>query len=523
MFFIVIVLLIYELRRRKSVEKLLRESEGRFRLLYDDAPVMMHSTNEEGYLITVNKQWLKTMGYKLDEVIGHKSTDFLTEVSRIYAKETVFPEFLKTGSCDNISYQFVTKNNQIIDVRLSASSDSDDAQKTITSHAVLLDETRKLQIENQLRRSQKMDALGKLTGGIAHDYNNMLGVILGYSELLKNFLKDDPKLLKYVDHISHAGERGAKLTKKLLGFSRGKHTQNKIININKLLLDELNMLEKLLTARIKINFDLSDDIWNINLDEGDLEDAIINLSINAMHAIENNGVLEFKTRNVQFNKTDAALLGLIPGDYILLSITDTGCGMGEAETEKIFEPFYSTKGEKGTGLGLTQVYGFIKRSNGAIEISSELAHGTSLSLYFPSYVGSQSEIEEAIIYSEVPFKGNETILVVDDEPALLNLTVEILRQQNYRVFIAKNGEQALDILANETIDLMLSDVIMPEMDGYQLAAIVKEKYPITKIQMVSGYTGEVEASMVVAKNDNLLVKPFDSQTLLQRLRLLLSS
>ncbi len=383
------------------------------------------------------------------------------------------------------------------------------------------EETMKLQ--HQLHQSQKMDALGKLTGGIAHDYNNMLGVIMGYADLLEASLDDQPRLAKYAHNIHHASDRGARLTKKLLAFSRKTASEENRLNLNSLLQGEQHMLAKTLTVRIKLVFELQQDLWPVWLDDNDMEDAILNMSINAMHAIEGSGQLTIQTRNLVMNQADAQLLDLSAGDYVLLRISDTGCGMDEATREKIFEPFFSTKGEKGTGLGLSQVYGFVHRSGGVIKVSSESEQGAQFSLYFPRYYenGDTKFLEEGC--SLTAFTGNENILVVDDELALLNLTCEILELHGFNVSAAESAGKALEILEREPVDLLISDVIMPEMDGYQLADIVKGKYPDIKIQLISGFTDDRNMDVVDQSfQQNLLLKPFNSQALLQRIHELLN-
>lgn len=384
-------------------------------------------------------------------------------------------------------------------------------------------EQEKAYLQHQLHQSQKMDALGKLTGGIAHDYNNMLGVIMGYSELLMGALDDQPKLAEYARKIHHAGDRGARLTQKLLAFSRYKATEADCLDLNSLLQNEQHMLEKTLTVRIKLILDLAEDLWPVWLDDNDMEDVVLNMSINAAHAMEGHGQLNIRTSNEHLDQIDAQALNLAPGDYVLFSITDTGCGMDEETKAKIFEPFFSTKGEQGTGLGLSQVYGFMEHSGGAIKLYSELGHGTRIALYFPRYLETDDKEPSAEEDNVVNIKGSETILVVDDEPALLSLSSEILSQHGFNVITAETAEKALDILEHETVDLLISDIIMPEMNGHQLAAIVKQKYPTVKIQLASGFASDNNASLVDEKlQQNLLFKPFSSQALLHKIHELLN-
>ena len=395
------------------------------------------------------------------------------------------------------------------------------AEGGVLWHGFVTDITKKKEIDETLRRTQKMDALGKLTGGIAHDYNNMLGVVLGYAELLKEMLNGQPELQDYVEQIIHAGDRGAKLTKKLLSFSRQNISDSEVLDINTVLRDDQHMLEKTLTARIQLEFKLDKNLWPVQLDESELEDAILNLGINAMHAIENNGRLTIETSNEIINAVDAEQLELEPGDYVRISISDTGCGLDEETKDKIFDPFYSTKGEQGTGLGLTQVYGFIKRSDGAIKVDSTLEVGTQFTLYFPRCQDKDKNIDKVVSDENTGVNGKEAILVVDDEPSLLNLACEILLRQGYQVFCAENAIHALEILETESIDLLVSDIIMPDMDGYTLASIVQEKYPNTKVLLASGFAGEDDSQQDNVLTENMLQKPYRAQAMLKKIQDLL--
>jgi len=364
-----------------------------------------------------------------------------------------------------------------------------------------------------------MDALGKLTGGISHDFNNMLGVVIGYAELLEMDLKDDSRLSGYVKEIQKASERGSKLTKKLLAFSKHALTNSENVDINLLLRDYQLMLEKTLTVRIKLKLDLKEGLWPAWIDRGDLEDSIINICINSMHAISDQGTVSIETQNKTFNEQDAQAINLVPGDYVLLSIIDDGSGIEESRIEKIFDPFYSTKGEFGTGLGLSQVYGFVKRSEGNITVSSSPGIGSNFTLYFPRYKGSEDE--ESIDEGNESYQSlyNERVLLVDDEPALLKLSEKTLNQNGYTVFCAANGKQALEVLDKEVIDLLITDIIMPEMEGYELAKIVNEKYPNTKVLFISGFANEEKSDIphnILAQN--ILSKPYSSTTLLKRVK-----
>jgi len=517
---------ITDITEREKAEDALLESEKKLQLIHSQVPGVV-------YQFRIDSDGKKSLPYAskaVETYIGLTAETVMDDVDKWFAllhpDDAISMEQSTIESQKNLSKwqwegRFIRDDGEVIWMRGTSIPERLEDGSTLWS-GLFIDVTERVQTAEIIRRSQKMDALGKLTGGVAHDYNNMLGVVLGYSELLKAQLADQPKLQSYVDKISHAGERGAKLTKKLLAFSKNKSSDVKKFDINTLINDEQHMLEKTLTARIKLVLELEDNLWPVCLDESELEDAILNLSINAMHAIENNGQLTIATSNVQISTADGEILGLNPGDYARLSISDTGCGIDEASKERIFDPFYSTKGEDGTGLGLSQVYGFISRCGGTITVKSKLAQGTTFTLYFPQYLGQGGTVSQLEAKNNASLQGQESILVVDDEPALLDLTCEILSQQNYQVFSAERAKQALKILQREHIDLLLSDIIMPDMNGYALAAIVQEKYPAVKIQLASGYSGENHAGQVdTSLSQNILQKPYTSETLLRKIRALL--
>jgi len=503
---------------------LLREaaakSERDLQAIMDNSPAIIYVKDSEGFFTFINYKFEQLFGMKRKHVIGKTLHDiFPKEVAdemqgndkavlvsgHILESEETAPQEDGTHIYSSIKFPLYDEDNRIYAVC-----------------GISTDITERKQQEDKLRRSQKMDALGKLTGGIAHDYNNLLGIIMGYAELLHGQLGDNPKLAKYAGDIEHAAERGSKLTRKLLAFSRRKSADASLININQLLQEQQLMLEKTLTARITLKLDLEEDLWPAWLDSGDLEDAIINMSINASHAIEGNGQLTFRTRNEHLSAADALPLHLPAGDYILLSITDTGSGMDKSTKENIFDPFFSTKGEHGTGLGLSQVYGFVKRSGGEIKVYSEPGQGSRFVLYFPRSHKAGAKIDSVIYRDNKNLQGDETILVVDDEPALVELAKEILSAQGYHVLTATDGKQALEVLKKENVDLVLSDVIMPNMDGYQLAEQIQKNYPQIKIQMASGFAdGRHDHVINNSLHQNLLHKPYTSNTLLTYVRSLL--
>ncbi|MDH5394156.1 MAG: response regulator [Gammaproteobacteria bacterium] len=425
----------------------------------------------------------------------------------------------------NFTHRIINKEKEIKYVNVYGEHLFDDAGNAVRSIGTMQDITEQVTKDEQLRRTQKMDALGKLTGGVAHDFNNMLGIIMGFTELLENSLQEnDLKRNLYTHEILQATERATKLTAKLLNFSRKETATASKANINELLLGERHMLEKTLTVRIQLILDLENHLWHVWLDKDELEDAIINMAINSMHAIINEGELRLSTQNISLSQIDVQNLEIPAGDYVLLSIADTGSGMDRDTLQHIFEPFFTTKKDKGTGLGMSQVYGFVKRCKGAIHINSEPQHGTRISIYMPRYHEREkilATVNESNAHKDL--KGNARILVVDDEPGLRMLAKEILTSYGYSVSLAESASQALALLKEQEYELMLSDVIMPGMNGYELAKKVSELYPAIKIQMASGFSDNTGTS---TGNEALytqrLQKPFTADALLQRIKTLLS-
>lgn len=504
-------------------EIILKEKEQREML--DSMVSAVLTIDETGKILTFNKAAEKLFAYTADEIIGqtvnHLMPDSFASEHDSYLKnydEKRELNFVKL----NREVIGQTKNKETFPVFVSVAElpRQDGGDRHFIASCQDLTEIK--QQQEQIRQTQKMNALGKLTGGIAHDFNNLLGIILGYAELLDLKLEEQSKLKKYTHEIQSAGLRGSILTKQLLNFSSTEMNEANRVNINELLLAEQDMLSKTLTVRIKLVFDLDEGLWPVWLNISDLENAILNMCINAMHAIEGNGQITIQTKNIKLNEADVQQLDFPPGDYVLFSITDTGSGMDDVTKEKIFEPFYSTKGEKGTGLGLSQVYGFIERSEGGIKVNSKLDHGTEFILYFPRYAGDDEQNKPAKDNVLNDVSGKETILVVDDETILVDLLSEVLEQKGYTVLCAERAEQALKIMEKESIDLIISDVVMPEMDGYQFASIVQEKYPDTKIQMVSGFTDDSHLGIKdQSLHECLLYKPYQLDELLKRVRSLL--
>lgn len=490
----------------------------------------------EGVMTISTNGIIKSVNHTAEEMFGYDECDLLElSITALTNKQQLnkyrghFNYYIESGELGIIAKGFETvgvrkdKTEFPISVMISEIPNAESNEKLLIVSCENI--SNKKSQEDQLRRTQRMDALGKLTGGIAHDFNNMLGVMIGYAELIELQAKDSDNLQSYASEILHAGERGKNLTSKLLSFTKRKATEADVTKINSIITQSKNIIEKTLTSRIQLKIKLENNIWDTWLDVGDLEDAIINLSINAMHAMEDGGFLKIETLNIKLDETEAFTLSLPAGDYVELKITDSGTGMPESTLAHIFEPFFTTKKDKGTGLGLSQVYGFVKRSNGEIKVYSEVGRGTHFDFYFPRYVSTKEVLPTLKIEANLEeLKGNETILVVDDEEGLRKLAHSLLTLYGYHVLTAQSGKEALSILKNNSVDLLLSDIIMPGMDGYQLSAKVSLHYPKIKIQLASGFSGNLKhkpGSKNQELHNSLLPKPYRKDQLLQRVRSLL--
>ena len=508
-----------------SIQKNLQESKQRYQSLVESSEAIPWEMSLWlDRFIFVGNQAIEMLGYPINDWYKenfwakHIHSDDVDTVFQFCGKST-----MQEGNYDH-KYRMIAQNGGTVWIQnyINVSFNTDKAT-SITGY--MFDITSEVTHEEQLRRSQKMDALGKLTGGIAHDYNNMLGIILGYSNMLSQQLSGHPKLLTYAQRIHEAGQRNAKLTQKLLAFSKERSLEVEVVDLNIILVEIQHLLEKTLTARIKLIIEAETDLWKVKLDKDDFADALLNMSINAMHAMTEGGELRITTKNTLLDKTQASAMQVKDGEYAELTITDTGTGMDKSAQEKIFDPFFTTKGEQGTGLGMSQVYGFIRRLSGAIKLHSEVGQGTQFKIYFPRYIekSSKKETSKTITAS---VKGSETILIVDDEAMLAEMTGEYLLAEGYQILYAYNGKQALNAIKNHSIDLLISDVIMPEMDGYQLAKKVREQHPEIKIQLISGYSDgrHIDENNKLIDPDlhkQLLHKPYKIHDLLLNLRFLL--
>jgi len=514
------------LDERSRMDEAVKKSRDRLMLHRQQSPLGIIEWNTRFEFLDWNPAAERMFGYKKEEVLGRHITETILPESARVAVDIVWNSLLtQSGGLHSVN-ENMTKDGRTILCEWNNTPLVDESGEVVGVNSYVLDITQQKLQEDRLRQSQKMEALNKLTGGVSHDFNNLLNAILGYAELIVSKSKDE-KIIKYASVIADAGTRGAKLTKKLLRFSSNEAHELSVVDVNAVINDEYHMLEKALTSRIDLVLDMENQLWPVNIDSADLQDAILNMSINSMHAIAGNGNLTISTSNIRLNESSANQLNLERGDYVRLQLTDTGCGMDDETLNHIFDPFFTTKGEMGTGLGLSQVYGFVKRAGGTLIAKSEINAGTEFSMYLPRYIETESDVAITLQQEseqKTHLKGNESILVVDDEKSLRDLCVVLLEGQGYEVTAAKDGEQALSLLEQHSFALVLSDVVMPNMDGYMLAREIQRRWPEIKIQLVSGFTDGLQVSLEdESLHQNLIQKPYKLDKLLKRIRELLDA
>ena len=509
-----------DISERKAAERELRRSEARFYKAFNVNPEpILINTLSEGRYVDVNESFLRVTGYQREEVIGHTTREM--ELWKRPEDRARYLEALKEeGSVRDLEIMFQTKSGAQRVGLVSAEIIDIAGQKCAI--AVFKDITERSLLEMQLRQAQKMEAVGQLSGGIAHDFNNLLGVILGYSDILETQLDPNSKLYKSAEQIKKAGQRAASLTRQLLAFSRQQVLEPTVLGLNTIVVDTEKMLRRLIGENIELRVVLDPELGRARADQGQIEQIIINLAVNARDAMPQGGILTIETANIEAD--DSYVREHPPmsaGSFILLSVTDTGVGMDRETQAHIFEPFFTTKERgKGTGLGLATVYGVVKQSGGFVWVHSEPGQGTTFEILLPRVEEPVRTVAPATC-SAGSWRGSETVLLVEDEESLRKLILRMLSENGYAVLEAANAIQAMEIArqASGKIDLLLTDVVMPGMNGSELADQLVSLYPWIKTLYMSGYTEfAVPLSDIVRQEGPLLQKPFTQQSLLRKLR-----
>ena len=418
---------------------------------------------------------------------------------------------------------FVDGEDRIFEVHGYPIFDEQGRVKQVIEYTIDITESR--QLEEQLHQSQKMESIGRLAGGVAHDFNNILTAIIGFSELALNKLPESHPVRRDLKIVREAGEKAAVLVRKLLAFSRKQILEMKVVNLNELIEDVLKLLGRIIGEDVYFEINTGKEVGNIKADPSQVEQILMNLVINARDAMPEGGRINIETSNVvlddDYTKSHE---GIVPGPYVMLAITDSGKGMTREVQEKIFEPFFTTKGSQGTGLGLATVYGIVRQHKGHVFVYSEQDMGTTFKIYFPAT--GESAKKTRIISPAMAPKGNETLLVVDDDRSILDLIIDTLQPLGYTLIDATCAEEVLEFIerSDTQFDLLLTDMVMPGMNGRELAKAVKEKYPETKVIFMSGYTSDMIANQGALQAGEIFIqKPLSPMNLAGRIRQVLDS
>lgn len=506
---------------RKRADEALRDSEERYRDLVENALDIIYTHDLDGRFTSANKALEEVLGYATAEVPTKNIADIITPESRKPAMELMAD--LLAGKETSVSeFEVLARDGRRVTLEVNAKVVEQNGV-AVGIQGIARDITERKNLEQQFLQSQKMEGIGRLAGGIAHDFNNMLTAINGYSDLALRQLATDVAARKYIGEVKKAAERSALLTSQLLAFSRRQVLRNEKIKVNDAITETSSLLKRLISEDIDLATSLNPDAGTIEADPGQLSQVLMNLAINARDAMPEGGKLTIETSNVFVDPEYAdSHVGILPGAYVMISVSDTGTGMTPEVQEQIFEPFFTTKGPgKGTGLGLATVYGIVKQSGGSIFVYSETGLGTSFKIYFPRIMSGE---EEVVLKKKTSVSlpwGTETILLAEDEDAVRSLSRQLLESCGYKVIEARDGIEALEILeaAAGEIDLLVTDVVMPRMGGRELAEKIGETMPDLPILFTSGYTGDaVIRHGVLGTTLNFVAKPFELDDVARKVR-----
>jgi PAS domain S-box-containing protein len=510
-----------DITERKQAELALAESDRRFYATFEQAGIGMAIVATNGHPVEVNAALRAMLGYAADELAA-MSFDEFTHPDDREADQALFGA-LVAGSRDRyqLEKRYIRKDHQEIWGRLTVSLVRDATGQPQYAVGMVEDITKQRQVEEQFRQAQKMEAIGRLAGGVAHDFNNLLTVILGYCELLLADLDPDEPRRADIAEIQKAGASAARLTRQLLAFSRKEIIEPTLLDLNEVVGDMRAMLGRLIRENVKVVLDLRPELACVKADRGQLEQIVLNLAVNARDAMASGGTLTIETANVELDGNYAEThLSVKPGPYVVLTVTDTGTGMTPQVQARLFEPFFTTKESgKGTGLGLASVHGMVTRYGGSVDVSSEVGKGTSFSVYFPRADASEIVVEAPPPVARPPTEVR-TVLVVEDAESVRELARKLLQRLGYTVLLAANADEALQLFErNESIDMLLTDVVMPGASGPDVTMQLVERWPALNVIYMSGYTEEAIVQHGVLKPGiALLHKPFTFETLGRKIR-----
>jgi PAS domain S-box-containing protein len=510
-----------DITERKKTAESLRQSESGFRSMVEDAPYGIFRCRSDGKLLSTNPAFQRMLGYENREELLEKNL-----VEEVFGGTSEFQK-LKSLLDDAKEFKDVAvelKRRDGMQITVRCSSRSTKGHEGLPSFDVFAEDvTEKRILERRLQMAGKMEAVGRLSGGIAHDFNNLLGVIIGYSQLFKRKLDPHSPLLEHAQEIEKAGQRAAALTRQLLAFSRQQVLTPAVLNLNDLVQDMVKMLPRLIGEDITVKTSMAPDLGSVKADRGQIEQVIMNLAVNARDAMPEGGNLSIATSNRTLDQAYARHHpGARPGQYVMLKVSDSGLGIDANILAHIFEPFFTTKEVgKGTGLGLATVYGVVKQSDGYIWVDSEPGKGASFQIFLPKVDEEKGAEVSAVRPQGEVARGSETILLVEDSEPLRKLTQSFLESHGFRVLVAQNGEDALQVADRYSgkIHLLVTDVVMPGINGRVLAERLLAERRSMKVLFISGYTDSfIAVHGVLERGMTLLNKPFTEEELTERVR-----
>jgi two-component system cell cycle sensor histidine kinase/response regulator CckA len=504
----------------KRNEQALRRSEARYRSLVQSSVYGIYRSSLEGRFLDVNPALITMLGYgSAEELLMLDPEKDVFAQPEEHAR--LIDEFKRSGRLDGIEMKWKRKDARTITVRISGRAVSSADEPADVLEAIAEDVTDRRALEDQFRQAQKMEAVGRLAGGVAHDFNNLLMVISGYAEVMLAKLVEEHPLRDKAVAIQQASDRATTLTRQLLAFSRKQLLELKVVDVNTIVEDMERLLRPLIGENVRLSTKLAPEAGHTRADAGQLEQVLMNLVVNAKDAMPKGGKLTICTENIVLDETHRREQTFIrPGNYVVLSVSDTGMGMNKETQSRIFEPFFTTKEKgKGTGLGLSTVYGIVKQTGGYVMVQSEEGRGTTFQIYLPR-VEEAAEIHAAPV-ARAAVGGTETVLLVEDEESVRQLVRETLISKGYRVIEAEHGEAGLAAAAKHEgkIDLVITDVVMPGMGGRELVKQLTQTRPETHVLYLSGYTEDAIVSEgTIESGTAFLQKPFTLQNLSRKVR-----
>jgi two-component system, cell cycle sensor histidine kinase and response regulator CckA len=488
-----IVLNARDVSERKRADRALRESEERYRDLFDHASDLVCMAAPDASLLYVNQAWKDGLGYGEEEIGRMQLLDIVHPECRDRYKE-VLQRVLDGDRLDHVELIFVPRAGAPITVEGNLSCTFKDGHPAVV-RGIYRDVTERKRVDEHLRRAERMQAAGKLAGGVAHEVNNMMTGVIGFSEFLLRSMEEGDARRADVEEIIKAGTRAADVTRQLLAFTRQQFLQPQILDVNSVVSHMEKLLRRSLGEGHVLELRLSPEAGRLRADRGQLEQVLINLVINARDAMTAHGRVSIETGMALWDEAYAQRHGGVDlplGSYVMLAVSDTGCGMDAGIQERIFEPFFTTKPVgQGTGLGLSTVYGIVKQSGGYVWVYSEVDQGSVFKIYLPAAAQNEGELASAPP-AQMPADGSETILVIEDEDIVRNLACRGLKDHGYSVLEARNGAEALEYMKEHpgSVDMVITDVVMPEMGGRELAQNLVGSEPDLPVLFMSGYTGD---------------------------------